>query len=722
MVNKKSVISILLVHLFTIHFVNAQNILMGNGNISACSGTFYDPGGISYYPINTSYTQTICSGNSQNISLCFTFFSIENSYDFLTIYDGPSTNSPVIGVYTGTNSPGTIISSGTCLTLKFVSDIVVSMPGWKANITCTNELMGNGSAVFCSGNFFDDGGLSNSYSNNANFTKTINSGNGSNLYVLFTQFNLENTFDKLFIYDGSSSASPLLGVFTGTVTPGIINSTGNSLTFVFTSDGSVTYSGWSAFVGCGSITSYSMNNFITNTCSGIFYDSGAGQDYSFNENYVATFCSDNGSTIFFNFLEFSTEANYDFLRIYDGPTVNSPLIGSYSGLTSPGMITSTGNCITLKFTSDNTVNNAGWKAEIFCNQPDIEVKNVRLPEKYCGLSNETVNLEIKNNSLLPIGNFPVSYSLNGNNAIIETFTGTLPSGAESTFTFSTGANSFSAGNNTLRAWAGLANDVNSGNDTSTYYFTTYNAYNPINGNYTLGFETNENSIFQNWVIKDKNQDQFTWGNSIGTSYSGNNCLKKESSVTGDDDWAISDCIEMIGGVTYHLEYYFKNYELLQPCFLEVYYGSSQSTSDMNNLIIQNNIPNDTSYQYVSTFFTPQNNGVYYLGFHAFESSGTSSLRLDNINLSVSPANIQELNDADAINIFPNPTSGNFTLSSPFESAEVEIRSMLGELLEMRKVKKGYSNFNLNKFEEGTYFISVNYDSKIITKKIVLLKK
>src|SRR5690606_6022221 len=96
--------------------------------------------------------------------------------------------------------------------------------------------------------FFDSGGPTGSYSNNENQTTTFFPDTaGDAITVTFTQFDLEFA-DDLYVYDGPDVTSPLLGVFNGTTVPGPFTSshTTGALTFVFDSDGSVTYEGWEA--------------------------------------------------------------------------------------------------------------------------------------------------------------------------------------------------------------------------------------------------------------------------------------------------------------------------------------------------------------------------------------------------------------------------------------------------------------------------------------------
>jgi len=97
------------------------------------------------------------------------------------------------------------------------------------------------------------------------------------------------------------------------------------------------------------------------TTSGAFYDTGGnGANYSDDERNLWLFQPTNATSVTLNFTSFSTESNYDYLFIYDGNSIDAPLIGQYSGTTSPGIITSTGGSILVEFRSDCGTTAAGW--------------------------------------------------------------------------------------------------------------------------------------------------------------------------------------------------------------------------------------------------------------------------------------------------------------------------------------------------------------------------
>jgi hypothetical protein len=110
-----------------------------------------------------------------------------------------------------------------------------------------------------------------------------------------------------------------------------------------------------------------LNGQTIRTCSGVIYDSGADTgNYGNNENLVVTFCADSGRiTIDFTAFDLRNEGG-DTIKIYDGDNVSSPLLGVYTGEGLSFTVQSTDSCLTFHFTSDNSLVNTGWTANISC--------------------------------------------------------------------------------------------------------------------------------------------------------------------------------------------------------------------------------------------------------------------------------------------------------------------------------------------------------------------
>lgn len=176
---------------------------------TSCLGTLYDNGGANDdYTDNTDVRVTIAPTGASTVTLTFTEFNFEEDYDYLYVYDGATTNSPLIGQYTGNSLPngGTVTSTGGYITVRQVTDPGVTALGFAAQWECTAinsapspNFTGN-PIVNCSGevNFtdlsvngptawawdFGDGNTSNqqnpthTYQNEGSYTVTLTVSNG----------------------------------------------------------------------------------------------------------------------------------------------------------------------------------------------------------------------------------------------------------------------------------------------------------------------------------------------------------------------------------------------------------------------------------------------------------------------------------------------------------------------------------------------------------------
>ena len=108
------------------------------------------------------------------------------------------------------------------------------------------------------------------------------------------------------------------------------------------------------------------------TSSGDFYDSG-GQIgvYADDERSLTLIAPTGASSVSVTFQEFDLETEWDYLYIYDGADVFSPLIGYYTGSNNPGTVTSNNGTLLFEFRSDCSTANAGWAATWISNGADV---------------------------------------------------------------------------------------------------------------------------------------------------------------------------------------------------------------------------------------------------------------------------------------------------------------------------------------------------------------
>jgi hypothetical protein len=111
-------------------------------SVIPCKDTIYDMGGPNkpYYE-GEDYTYTIAPTGATSVSLTFSSFNVEAGKDTLWLYNGPSTLSPLIGKYTGSNSPGSVGGSSPSITVRFKSAGTTPGSGFQAIWDCNGGIV-----------------------------------------------------------------------------------------------------------------------------------------------------------------------------------------------------------------------------------------------------------------------------------------------------------------------------------------------------------------------------------------------------------------------------------------------------------------------------------------------------------------------------------------------------------------------------------------------------
>ena len=137
----------------------------------------------------------------------------------------------------------------------------------------------------CNGNYVDNGGITGNYTNSQDTVITICPTNtGDYVTVAFTQFITEAQYDKMYVYDGQSTAAPLIssgnggglgavtipGGFWGNLSgnlPGPFEATNATgcLTFRFVSDGVTNAAGWASNITCTPFPTCPKPSNVTST-------------------------------------------------------------------------------------------------------------------------------------------------------------------------------------------------------------------------------------------------------------------------------------------------------------------------------------------------------------------------------------------------------------------------------------------------------------------------
>lgn len=119
---------------------SAACINMTTGSTTTCAANFYDSGGPSAdYAISENLIYTFYPNAGNQTRITWSSFVSEQDYDYITIYNGPSTSSPVLyGPLSGTLSIPAFTSTDPsgALTILFTSDASITAAGWSAAVSC----------------------------------------------------------------------------------------------------------------------------------------------------------------------------------------------------------------------------------------------------------------------------------------------------------------------------------------------------------------------------------------------------------------------------------------------------------------------------------------------------------------------------------------------------------------------------------------------------------
>ncbi len=105
----------------------------------AASGSFDDGSGTDNYADGLDIGWLIAPLSAKQIILSFSSFNTEANYDFVTVYDGSTTNAPVLGQFSGNTVPTQIRSSAGTMLVRFTTDFATNVQGWTANYYSVNR-------------------------------------------------------------------------------------------------------------------------------------------------------------------------------------------------------------------------------------------------------------------------------------------------------------------------------------------------------------------------------------------------------------------------------------------------------------------------------------------------------------------------------------------------------------------------------------------------------
>uniref|UniRef100_A0A3Q4HHJ3 Cubilin (intrinsic factor-cobalamin receptor) n=1 Tax=Neolamprologus brichardi TaxID=32507 RepID=A0A3Q4HHJ3_NEOBR len=332
------------------------------------TGSFSSPNYPQYYPNSRDCIFKIIVDVNMQIMLNFTDFELEGShpscrFDFVEIRDGGFESSPLIGKFCANQRPPVLMSHSNRLWVRFKSDTSVTRPGFMAHWDGTQT--GCGGTLTTASGAFSSPNYPLPYHPNAECYWNIRTNQGNKLLLSFSDFHLESNancyYDYVAVHDGNSSSAPQLAKLCGSDLPSTINSSSNELYVKLRTDSSVNAGGFIA-----SYTSQCNSILISGKHRGVIESLNFPNNYPDNSQCSWTIQASGGNTVNYTFTAFQLEATsaacaFDYIKLYDGPNQEAPLIGTFCGYTPPPAGSTTSSALNIVFRTDSTVSTSGFQ-------------------------------------------------------------------------------------------------------------------------------------------------------------------------------------------------------------------------------------------------------------------------------------------------------------------------------------------------------------------------
>ncbi|XP_070536661.1 cubilin-like [Ptychodera flava] len=339
----------------------------GGDTIGETHGSVNSPGYPGVYPHDADCVWTISVEPGYRITFAFGTLAIEDhdtcNYDYLQIRDGLTDTAPSLGKFCSSVVPAPITTSGPYAYIQFHSDSSNNDDGF--HITWIS-----GDPVGCGGRLTDESAViispnwPNPYPYSEECIWVVEVREGETITFTLTDMDLEDNsncrYDYLELRDGEDETADFIGRYCGESIPPPVTTSGNTLWIKFFADLSTSGTGFRAEyeVSCGGVFTEDTGEVT----SPYFPD--PYPDHKICE-YVIQQAP--GNVITLTFVTFDIEGNsesciYDYLEVRDGESSDAPLINTFCGSSVPGPVISTQNALYLKFASDGTVANHGFRA------------------------------------------------------------------------------------------------------------------------------------------------------------------------------------------------------------------------------------------------------------------------------------------------------------------------------------------------------------------------
>lgn len=221
-----------------------------------------------------------------------------------------------------------------------------------------------------------------------------------------------------------------------------------------------------------------------------------------------------------------------------------------------------------------------------------------------------------------------------------------------------------------------------------------------------------------WIVDNVNADAYTWETGTTFPNSGANAMQvRWNAAEAANDWAFTPELQLTGSVSYQLSFAFSVAGGTFPEKLKVMYGAGQNVAGMTDLLFDSTMTN-TTYETATILFTPPTTGSYYVGFHNYSDADMFRVYVDDVTIDIATA-VEDNMVAKNISIYPNPTTGIFTIAGNVKNATVNVMSITGKVVYQNTISGNNTTIDLSNNAKGLYFVSISTEKGTETYKVVI---
>ncbi|MHC1707156.1 MAG: C10 family peptidase [Bacteroidales bacterium] len=217
------------------------------GTVDDGSGPLYYQGGADcYYLLNP---QANPADSISKLKLTFNFLDTENNNDLVTIFNGPTTNDPVLGSFSGSTLPSVMFSASNKVLVHFTSDATINGGGFLLSYESIYPEYCDNIAIYrAQTGVVEDGSGPKNYNNKTVCQYLIQPQLTGRVNLNFTQFHTENIYDfvEVYAFDTLTQQGSLLGRFSGNQLPPALFSNTGAMFLIFFANPSINNEGWQA--------------------------------------------------------------------------------------------------------------------------------------------------------------------------------------------------------------------------------------------------------------------------------------------------------------------------------------------------------------------------------------------------------------------------------------------------------------------------------------------